>query len=157
MTCAYVRSWTPSWPIPFVYCFPYIGNSVTIKSTSCSNWERHVAVVGIIGIRPSLSTSPLILLFILIFGWWSTRQLPVLKFTKKKQLQQDEKLPSGRDVLPPAKFDFSFAGPAVGNIYEPLKATHSCVGATYSPVSSSLLYIFKQFEQLAAHTTLFKP
>ena len=45
------------------------------------------------------------------------------------------------------------ANPAFGNIYELLKVTPLYLCATQSPVSSSLLYILQQFEQLAAHTT----
>ena len=71
---------------------------------------------------------------------------------KQFQLQQPQKLYSQCDVLPPPKFDFSFADPALGNIYELLKVTHLYLCASHSPVSSSLLHILQQFEQLAAHT-----
>ena len=72
---------------------------------------------------------------------------------KQFQLQQQPKLCSQCDVLPPPKFDFSFADPAFCNIYELLKVTHLYLCATHSSVSSSLLHILQQFEQLAAHTT----
>ena len=72
---------------------------------------------------------------------------------KQFQLQQQQKLSSQCDVVPPPKFDFSFADPAFGNIYELLKVTHLYLCATHSPVSSSVLHILQQFEQLAAHTT----
>ena len=72
---------------------------------------------------------------------------------KQFQHQQQQKLSSRGDVLPPSKFDVSFADPAFGNIYQLLKVTHLYLCATHSPVSSSLLHILQQFEQLAAHTT----
>ena len=72
---------------------------------------------------------------------------------KQFQLQQQQKLSSQCDVVPPPNFDFSFADPAFGNIYELLKVTHVYLCATHSPVSSSVLHILQQFEQLAAHTT----
>ena len=69
---------------------------------------------------------------------------------KQFQLHQQKKLCFPCDVLPPSKFDFSFADPAFGNIYELLEVTHLYLCATPSPVSSSLLHIL---QQLAAHTT----
>ena len=72
---------------------------------------------------------------------------------KQFQLQQQKKLSSQSDVVPPPKFDFSFADPAFGNIYELLKVTHLYLCATHSPVSSSVLHILQQLLKRAAHTT----
>ena len=55
-------------------------------------------------------------------------------------------------VVSPAQFDFTLADPAIGNLYEMLKVTYLFLCSTQSPVSSTLLNILQQFEQLAAHT-----
>ena len=69
------------------------------------------------------------------------------------QLQQYQKLSPLCKVLPPDQFDFTLADPEFGNRYERLKVTYLFLCSTQSPVSSTLLNILQQFEQLAAHTT----
>ena len=58
------------------------------------------------------------------------------------------------DILASAKFDFTVANPAFGNLYEMLKVIHLFLWSTQSPVSSTLLNTLQQFKLLAAHTTL---
>ena len=113
-----------------VECIP-ISQATTVSNDGTCNYEFVIHYEGTTHSRP-------------------TEQF--LSHYKQFQLKQQQKLSSQCDVLPPPKFDFSFADPALGNIYELLKVTHLYLCASHSPVSSSLLHILQQFEQLAAHT-----
>ena len=87
-----------------------------------------------------LSTSPLNTLFRLLSGRWSTRELPVLKITSNL-------------ITTTEAIIVVICWSCIRQYLRTAKVRHLYLCVTHSLVSSSLLHILQQFEQLAAHPT----
>ena len=72
--------------------------------------------------------------------------------SQSQQISQCASKSTG-DVLPPPIFDFSMGDPAFYYLYESLKAVLLYLQATGSPISSTMLNIMHQVDQMAFNNT----